>query len=208
MNKAQLIKKYFDELFPNAECELNYNKDYELLIAVMLSAQTTDKRVNGVTSLLFSKYDTLTKLAKADIQDIRVLVNTLGNYERKSKAVIEIANILIKKYNGIVPNDREALESMPSVGRKTANVVLSNLFNVPVMAIDTHAERVSKRLGIASYDDTLIEIENKIYKLFSKNDILRLHHQFVLFGRYHCKARNPMCGGCKLSEICQYRKAK
>lgn len=206
MKKASLIKDYFDELFPNAKAELNYNKDYELLIAVMLSAQTTDKRVNIVTKELFTKYDSLLKLSQASFIDVTEIVKSLGNYQRKGKAIVYIARELIAKHDGLVPNDRSALENLPSVGRKTANVVLSNLFKEPVMAVDTHVDRVSKRLGIASFDDNLITVENNIYKLFLKKDILKLHHQFVLFGRYHCKAIKPLCDGCKLKVICKYRK--
>lgn len=141
--------EYLDELFPEAKCELNYSKDYELLIAVMLSAQTTDKRVNEVTKVLFSKYPTLETLSKSNISDLKKIIYPLGTYTKKSKNIIDIANSLIN-IGGTVPNDRKFLESLSGVGRKTTNVVLSILYNEPCIAVDTHVARVSKRLGFAS----------------------------------------------------------
>ena len=147
------VEKYLDELYPNPKCELNYNKDYELLIAVVLSAQTTDKRVNSVTSILFDKYPSIDDLSKASVNDIMEIIKPIGTFHKKAIFVKEIANILVNQYGGCVPNDRGALEQMPGVGRKTANVVLSNLFDVPAIAVDTHVSRVSKRLGLANKKD-------------------------------------------------------
>lgn len=200
MNK---IENYLDELIPNPKCELNYNKDYELLIATMLSAQTTDKRVNMATEILFNKYPSLEELANADINDIMEIIRPVGTFRKKSENVIEIAKRLLKDYGGKLPNDREYLESLPGVGRKTTNVVLSNIFNVPCIAVDTHVARVSKRLGLAKEKDTPLEIEQKISKKFKKEELCRRHHQLVLFGRYYCKARGPLCESCKLKEICK-----
>ena len=197
------IIEYLDELFPNPRCELNYNKDYELLIATMLSAQTTDKRVNMVTELLFKKYDNLEKLANANIEDIIRIIKPIGTFNKKASNLINISRRLLDEKNSIVPNDREYLESLPGVGRKTTNVVLSNLYNVPCIAVDTHVTRVSKRLGIANKNDDVLKIENKLNKYFPKDKLSRLHHQLVLFGRYHCKAQSPMCDGCKLKNMCK-----
>ena len=196
------IIDYLDEIIPNPKCELNYNKDYELLIATMLSAQTTDKKVNEVTSILFKKYDSLSKLRDANIEDIINIIKPIGTYNKKAKNIIEIANRL-KEKNDIVPNDRRFLESLPGVGRKTTNVVLSNIYNVACIAVDTHVHRVSIRLGIANKKDDVNITEKKLYKRFKDYDLCRLHHQLVLFGRYYCKAINPKCENCKLKNICK-----
>lgn len=193
-----------DKMIPNPRCELNYNKDYELLIAVVLSAQTTDKRVNMVTKDLFNKYDIYT-LAQAQEKDIIDIIRPVGTFKRKSYYIIEIAKRLVADYKGIVPNDRKYLESLPGVGRKSVNVVLSNLFDVPAIAVDTHVTRVSKRLGIAKENDDVYTIEKKLMKLIPKDKWSRSHHQMVLFGRYICKSRNPMCDRCLFLE-CKNRK--
>lgn len=200
------ILNYLNSLYPDAKCELIYHKDYELLIAVMLSAQTTDKRVNKVTNVLFSKYDSLEKLADANFNDISNIVRELGNYTKKSKAIIDISKSLLTNYNGVVPNNRIYLESLPMVGRKTTSVVLANLFNVPNIAVDTHVSRVSKRLGLAKEKDDVIKVEKKLKKFFPKDSWIKVHHQLVLFGRYRCKAIKPECNLCKLSDICKYKK--
>lgn len=198
-----LIENYLDELYPNPRCELNYNKDYELLIAVVLSAQTTDKRVNSVTSILFDKYKTLKELSEAPIADIIDIIRPIGTFHKKAQFVHDIAKTLHEEYNDVVVNDRKVLEGLPGVGRKTANVVLSNLFDVPAIAVDTHVSRVSKRLALAKHDDDVLIIEKKLMKKIDKENWSKRHHQFVLFGRYHCKAMNPVCDTCKLREICK-----
>ena len=203
--KIQKISLYLDELYPNPRCELNYTKDYELLLAVMLSAQTTDKRVNQVTAILFQKYPTLHDLKEANLKDIEQIIKPIGTYTKKAKNVKEIASRLLLEQNGIVLNHRDYLETLPGVGRKTTNVVLSNLYNEACIAVDTHVTRVSIRLGLARKTDDVRTIENKLTKKFPKETLGRLHHQLVLFGRYHCKARNPECQNCKLYEICKYK---
>ena len=200
------IIEYLDLILPNPRCELNYTKDYELLISVMLSAQTTDKMVNNVTSILYRKYDTIDKLSTANISDIKSIIKPLGNYNKKASNIIEITSRLIHDTNGVVINDRVYLESLPGVGRKTTNVVLANLYNENVIAVDTHVARVSKRLGIARDSDDVLVIEKKLNKMFSKDSLGRLHHQLVLFGRYYCKAKKPECTSCKLCELCKYYK--
>ena len=191
-------------MYPDAKCELNYNKDYELLIAVVLSAQCTDKRVNMVTKDLFAQYD-LKSLASADVQEIANVIKPCGTHMRKAIYLKEIANALVKNYNGKVPNDRKYLESLPGVGHKTANVVLSNLFNVPALAVDTHVTRVSKRLGLAKDADDVLTIEHKLMKKIPKDKWSRVHHQLVLFGRYTCKSKNPLCENCLFMD-CKSRK--
>ncbi len=202
--KSKIIVDYLNKLIPDAKCELMYTKDYELLIATMLSAQTTDKKVNMVTEKLFSKYDTINKLANANIDDIKEIIRPIGTYNKKAKNIISISNKLVEK--GCMPNDRAFLESLDGVGRKTTNVVLSNIYNEPLIAVDTHVSRVSKRLGLASENDCPEKIEVKLNKKFLKKDLVRLHHQLVLFGRYYCKAQSPLCENCELKNICKHYK--
>lgn|SRR5574344_306405 len=203
--KMNEIFDYLEYLFPNPKCELNYTKDYELLISVMLSAQTTDKRVNQVTKDLYQKYPNLDSLANANIEDIKRIIRPVGTFNKKSENIINIALKLVN--NGyIVPNDRTFLESLPGVGRKTTNVVLSELYNEPLLAVDTHVARISKRLGLASINDDVETIEKKLYKKIPKDKINRLHYQLVLFGRYHCKAIHPECINCKLKNICKEKR--
>lgn len=205
MNNINTILNYLDKLIPNPKCELEYNKDYELLIAVMLSAQTTDKRVNQVTKELFKKYNTLDKLKDAELSDIQSYVKVLGNYTKKSKAVIDIANTLYNKYDKKVPNNRILLEDLPMVGRKTTNVVLSELYGIPNIAVDTHVERVSKRLKLVKEKSNVLEVENALKRKVPKDKWIRFHHQMVLFGRYYCTAKSPKCNDCKLKDICKYK---
>lgn len=205
MSNINTILNYLDELIPNPKCELEYNKDYELLIAVMLSAQTTDKRVNQVTKELFKKYNTLDKLKDAELCDIQSYIKVLGNYTKKSKAVINIANTLYNKHDKKVPNNRSLLEELPMVGRKTTNVVLSELYGIPNIAVDTHVERVSKRLKLAKDKSSVLEVENALKRKVPKDKWIRFHHQMVLFGRYYCTAKNPKCNDCKLKDICKHK---
>ena len=200
--KCDLLEK-LDIMIPDPKCELNYNKDYELLIATVLSAQCTDARVNMVTKELFIKYD-IYSLAAANINDIKKIIKSVGTYTRKSEYIIEIAKRLVNDYNGKVPNDRKYLESLPGVGRKTCNVVLSNIYDVPTIAVDTHVERVSKRLNLVRQNDDVIKVENKLMKKIPKNKWSRFHHQMVLFGRYICKSKNPDCENCLLNNECKY----
>lgn len=203
-----MIKDFYkklDIMVPDAKCELEYNKDYELLIAVVLSAQCTDKRVNVATRELFSKYD-IFSLAKIEPDEIMPVIRPLGSYTRKSKAVIDICKSLVKDYDGKVPNNREYLESLPGVGRKTCNVVLSLLYDIPCIAVDTHVDRVSKRLGLANEEDTVEVVEQKLMNLLEKNKWIRTHYQMVLFGRYICTSRNPKCDECLFKDECLYYK--
>lgn len=200
------IGEYLDYLFPNPKCELIYNNDYELLIAIVLSAQSTDKRVNTVTPIIFSKYNTLSKLKKAPLEDLENIIRPVGSFRKKSSYIKDIATILDEQYNGVVPKDRDILITFPGVGRKTANVFLSEYYNEPAIAVDTHVERVSKRLKLASKKDDVLKIEKKLMKIFPKEEWAKRHLQMVLFGRYHCKAVKPNCSECKLINICSEKK--
>ena len=203
MKDINVLLDYLDELYPDARCELVYHKDYELLIATVLSAQCTDKRVNQITEILWKKYD-IFSLAHADISEVEEIIRPLGSFTKKARYIVQIAQRLVEDYNGKVPNDRVYLESLPGVGRKTCNVVLSNLFDVPAIAVDTHVERVSKLLSLASKKDSVQVVEKKLMKKFPKEKWSKLHHQLVLFGRYQCKAVKPECENCKLKAFCKY----
>ncbi len=204
MKTNELMSK-LDIMIPNPRCELNYNKDYELLIATVLSAQCTDARVNKVTSVLFKKYD-INSLANANPEDIEKIIYSCGNYKKKSLYLVNIAKSLVKDFDGKVPNDREYLENLPGVGRKTTNVVLSNIHNVPAIAVDTHVDRVSKRLGLANDVDTVFQVEKKLMKKLPESKWSRTHHQLVLFGRYICKSQSPECNKCLFKDKCIYYK--
>jgi len=197
----ELIVNYLDELFENPKCELNYSKDYELVLAVMLSAQTTDKRVNIVTKELFSKYNTLELLDTLSEEEISSYIKSIGFHKVKSKNFKCIVKRI--KELGFVPNDRSFLESLPGVGRKTASVVLSHLFDEANFAVDTHVFRVSKRLGITTKRDDVLKTEKKLKKYFKKDEWNRVNSQLVLFGRYHCTSVKPKCENCKLKNICK-----
>lgn len=206
--RVELIENYLDNLIPNPKCELEFSKDYELLISIMLSAQTTDKRVNKVTRVLFKKYDSLEKLKNADLKDLKSIVRELGSYNKKAVYIKEIARIIVDDYNGIMPRKRKELEEMPGVGRKTINVLFSELEIEPNIAVDTHVERVSKRLNLAKSKDDVLTIEKKLMKFYDKDTWAKRHLQMVLFGRYYCKAKKPECNNCKLKEICKEKKER
>jgi len=204
MTNKNLIINELDRLFPDARCELLYTKDYELLLSVMLSAQTTDKSVNEVTKDLYKKYDSLEKLDTLSIEEIENYIRRIGFHKTKSKNFKEIVSKI--KEIGYVPNDREYLESLPGVGRKTASVVMGHLFNTPNFAVDTHVYRVSKRLKITTEKDDVLKTEVKLKKYFDKKEWNRVNSQLVLFGRYVCKSIKPECKNCNLKSICKYYK--
>ena len=203
MINKEILFSYLDEKYPNAHCELVYSKDYELLIAVMLSAQTTDKSVNQATAILFSKYKTVEELANADLSDVEFIIRHLGMYQNKAKNVIKIAKILLDQYGGKVPHDAEALLAMPGVGNKTKNCVFGELWNDPLLAVDTHMQRIAKRLGIADEKDSVEKIEQKYMSFIPKERVVKTNHQIIWFGRYFCKALSPECASCKLKPYCK-----
>lgn len=206
MMKINDVGLYLEELFPNPKCELNYNSDYELLIAIMLSAQSTDKRVNQVTPILFSKYDSLEKLKNASIEELENIIKSVGSFRIKAAHIKGISTMLVDLYNGVVPRDRDELIKFPGVGRKTANVFLSEFYGDPFIAVDTHVFRISKRLKLATSSDDVLDVEKKLMKKIPKELWARRHLQLVLFGRYHCKAVKPLCRDCKLKDLCIEKK--
>lgn len=204
--KMNSILEYLDELFPNPQCELIYHTDYQLLMAVVLSAQSTDKRVNAVTPIIFEKYPTLQALKEAPLSELEAIIRSVGSFRKKSYYLKEIARRLDEECGGVVPTDREYLESLPGVGRKTVNVFLGEFYHYPAIAVDTHVERVSKRLKLAYTKDSVLDVERKLMKKVPKDKWASFHLQMVLFGRYQCKAVRPECQACKLRELCREKK--
>ncbi|MFP4178092.1 MAG: endonuclease III [Acholeplasmataceae bacterium] len=204
MKRIERILAAMDRMFPEATVELEHDDAFQLLVAVVLSAQTTDVSVNRVTRVLFERYPTPQRLARASYQDVEAIIRTIGLYRNKAKNIIELAAELEARYNGTVPADRALLEALPGVGRKTANVVLSNAFRIPALAVDTHVARVSVRLGLAQKGDSVRTIEEKLMQLIPRERWQKAHHQFIFFGRYHCLARKPKCRVCPLYDICIY----
>lgn len=200
--KSQFIIDYLDELFPNAKCALLYKKDYELAIAVMLSAQTTDKAVNSLTPILFSKYDSLKKLANADIQDVENIIKKLGLYKNKAQNLVLFSQKLLLEYKGFLPSDKNVLATFPGIGNKSAGVIRIEIFHIDDFPVDTHVARISRRLKLAIDSDTPDMIEHKLKQFFPKSNWIKLHHQFITFGRTICLAKNPKCDFCALKKLC------
>ena len=196
--------EYLDYYIPNPKCELNYSTDYELLIATVLSAQCTDKRVNEVTKILF-KYN-LEEISLMSFNDIEKIIRSCGSYTKKAVYVKNIADILLHDYNGKVPNSREILETFPGVGPKTCSVVLKNIYNVPAIPVDTHVERVCKRLGIVFDNATPRDVEYILKNEIPVDKWNRVSEQILLFGRYYCTAIKPKCDNCLFKDFCKYKR--
>lgn len=196
------LLNYLEEMFPSARCELFYSKDYELVIAVMLSAQTTDKSVNAITPILFSKYPSLEDLNNAPLIDIEEILKPIGLYKNKAKNLKGIVKDLMERFNGNVPSNKDELMTLPGVGNKTAGVIRAEIFQIPDLPVDTHILRISKRLNIAKKEDEPIDVERKLKKLIPEERWIKSHHQLIHFGRYFCTARNPQCENCKISDMC------
>ncbi len=195
-------------MFPLADCELVHQNTFELLIAVMLSAQTTDKSVNFLTEDLFQKYKSPSDYLSVELQELEQDLRKIGLYKNKAKNVQLTCRKLLDIHNGAVPRTREELEALPGVGRKTANVVLSVGFHVPAIPVDTHVERVSKRLGLVDDSASVLQVEKTLQTIIPKKLWNKSHHQFIFFGRYHCTARKPNCENCSLTRICKFYKGR
>lgn len=200
-----IVSNELAKLFPNASCELDYRNVYELSVAVILSAQTTDKSVNKVTPKLFEKYPDLDHLASANIQDVERIIQAIGLYKRKSIYIIEFARFIINEYHGIIPNTIEELIKVPGIGRKTANVIISEGYKLPGFAVDVHVTRVSNRLGLVNTTDPN-KIEMILKELFPKDEWHIMHHRLIFMGRYLCKAQKPECNRCPFINKCLYDK--
>lgn len=201
--KALEMINVISEMFPDAECELKHDNPFQLTIAVLLSAQTTDNSVNKVTAKLFQKYHTAEDFLQVPQEELENDIRTIGLYRNKAKNIQKLCRSLLDKFNGEIPRTHKELESLAGVGRKTANVVMSVAFDEPSLAVDTHVERVSKRLGICRWKDNVRQVEDKLCKVVPRERWNRTHHQLIFFGRYHCLARAPKCDVCPLFEDCR-----
>lgn len=206
MTNFDKILSYFDELFPDADCALNFSTPYELLIAVILSAQCTDKRVNVVTKDLFKEANTPEKMLQLGEEKLKQIIFPCGFYNNKAKAILKTSKDLIERFDGNVPSDLETLTTLDGVGRKTANVVIANAFGGQTIAVDTHVHRVSKRLGLTKDNSTPYQCEMDLLKIVPYDKRSKFHHQMILFGRNICKAIKPKCEICKLKDVCKYYK--
>ncbi len=204
MGKVETIITALEQMYPYATCELHHRNALELLVAVMLSAQTTDAMVNRVTPTLFKKYQTADAYLRVPVSALEQDLKRIGLYRNKAKNLHAMMRQLVDHHEGQVPEDQAALEALPGVGRKTANVVLSVWFNHPRIAVDTHVKRVAKRLKLAFLKDDVWAIEQKLMRKFPKDTWSKLHHQMIFFGRYHCKASAPKCEGCPLKSECRF----
>lgn len=207
MTREQLfvqIIDFFSKEMPVAETELHYTDPYELLVAVILSAQCTDKRVNMITPAFFKRFPTAEILAKSNIEEIYMLIKSCSYPNNKAKNLLGMAIALIEKFGGIVPDDVDTLQELPGVGRKTANVIASVVYNKPAMAVDTHVHRVASRIGLTKNAKTPLETEKQLVKYFPEELIPKAHHWLILHGRYVCKARQPLCNKCGITKVCVY----
>lgn len=202
--RFEFVVDYFQKQNPNPTTELKYKNGYELLIAVILSAQTQDKRVNMVTQGLFKKYPTPEDLAKAVPEEVYRCIDSVNYAGKKSEYIVDTANILVTKYGGKIPEKDDDLQALPGVGRKTAHVIMATLFNKPVIAVDTHVLRVSERIGLATYADKPAYVEKQLMIRTPREAISRISHWLILHGRYTCMAKNPQCNKCGIREVCRY----
>jgi len=194
------------QMYPDATCELDFTTNEQLAIAVILSAQTTDISVNKVTPKLFDRYKTIQDLADGSEEDIMECIHSIGLYRNKTKNIKLFAQQLVERHNGYLPNNEDDLRALAGIGRKTANVVLAVGFNIPALAVDTHVDRVSHRLGLVTIKANVLQTELQLKRKIPKDEWIASHHSLLFFGRYHCLARNPKCSICPLSDICRYYK--
>lgn len=210
LNKTQ-IRYCLDtmaDMYPEAHCELVHDNPFELVIAVALSAQCTDVLVNKVTRNLFQKYKTPEDYLSVSLEELQQDIRSIGLYRNKAKNIQKLCRMLLDDYNGEVPSERDELTKLPGVGRKTANVVVSVAFGIPAIAVDTHVERVSKRLAICRWKDSVLEVEKTLMKKVPMDEWGVTHHRMIFFGRYHCKAQRPQCEECRLLEVCREGKKR
>ena len=209
MNKND-IKKVLELLYntyPDAQCELNYSTAFQLLVSTILSAQATDKKVNEVSERLFKKYSTANDFAKLTQEELEVEIKEIGIYKNKSKNILSMSKTLINEYNGEVPSDRDKLMKLSGVGRKTANVVISNVFNIPAIAVDTHVFRVTNRIGLAN-SSTVEKTEIELMDEIPEEQWIMAHHALIFHGRRTCIARNPKCEICTVKDYCNFYNEK
>ena len=191
-------------MFPDAHCELNHRNAYEMAVAVILSAQTTDASVNRITPALFKKYPTVEDLAQGRLEDIEKCIASLGLYRNKARSIRGFAKGVVENFDGRVPDTMEELVRLPGVGRKCANVILSECYGIPSLAVDTHVSRIARRLYLAYEKDSVETIERKLKAKIPEDKWIRAHHEMIFFGRYLCHSRNPECNRCPFTECCRY----
>ncbi|MCF2566151.1 endonuclease III [Streptococcus pasteurianus] len=204
--RLKKILAIIGEMYPEARGELEWETPFQLLIAVVLSAQTTDKAVNKITPNLWKKYPEIADLANANLEDVEDCLRTIGLYKNKAKNIVKTARVILRDFDGKVPKTHKELESLPGVGRKTANVVLAEVYGIPSIAVDTHVSRIAKRLNISAPDADVTEIEQDLMKKIPKKDWILTHHRLIFFGRYHCLAKKPKCDICPVQSYCKYYK--
>lgn len=203
MKQTSALIDRIDKIYENPKCELVFSTPYELLIAVILSAQCTDKRVNVVTKELFKEYNTPFKMVTLSAKQLEEKIHSCGFFRNKAKHILDCSKDLIEKYNGEVPEDKEALKNLAGVGEKTANVVLSMAFNIPAIAVDTHVFRVSNRLGLANADN-VTKTQKDLERVLPKEKWIKFHYALVLHGRYVCSSQRPKCESCELKDLCKF----
>ncbi len=204
--KPNEIVDQIEKIFPQAQCELYHETPFQLLVAVVLSAQTTDASVNKVTPALFERFPTSKELAEAEPEEVEPYIRKIGLYRNKARSIVNLSRDLEDKFDGKVPATFKELQSLSGVGRKTANVVRSVAFDIPSFAVDTHVERVSKRLGLAKPYDNVTKVEEKLRRKIDRDRWNQAHHDFIFFGRYLCTARNPHCTQCPFTSFCKREK--
>jgi endonuclease III len=210
LNNTQIrrVLDTIEDMFPDAHCELRHSNPLELTVAVILSAQCTDEKVNQVTPQLFEKYQSPEDYAAVELEELQNDIRSIGLFRNKAKSIKNMACTIIERHNGQIPESYDELVALPGVGRKTANVILATVFGHPAIAVDTHVERVSKRLGICRWKDTPLQVEKTLMRKVPREEWAATHHRLIFFGRYHCKAMRPQCEICPLLDLCREGKKR
>jgi endonuclease-3 len=203
-SKFSKVLAKIEAMFPEAHGELDWETPFQLLIATILSAQATDKGVNKATPALFAAYPDARSLAQAELADIESYIHTIGLYHTKAKNILKTAQILHSDFDGELPIDKKLLQTLPGVGRKTANVVLAEVYHIPGIAVDTHVARVTKRLDVVPEDASVLDVEEKLMAYIPEEKWIKSHHHLIFFGRYHCTAKNPKCEECPVLDDCKF----
>ncbi|MCR5066648.1 MAG: endonuclease III [Erysipelotrichaceae bacterium] len=202
MNRSDYIYQNLSEMYPDAHCQLNYGSDFQLAVAVLLSAQTTDAAVNKVTERLFEHYPDARSLYEADLGDLEDIIRAIGLFHTKALNIRRMASEIVRRFDGKLPERFEELITLPGIGVKCANVIMAEIYHVPAFPVDTHVNRIARRLAIACLDDSLKTVEEKLKEFFPEDRWIRMHHLLIFFGRNKCVARNPKCEGCPFISFC------
>ena len=206
MKRSDYIYQTLERMYPDAHCQLNYGSDFQLAVAVLLSAQTTDVSVNRVTEKLFAHFPDAASMAQADTKELEECIHELGLFRNKAVNIKKMSQEIVRRFEGRLPDNMDDLISLPGIGVKCANVILAEIYHIPAFPVDTHVNRIARRLAIASPDDTLATVENKLKEYFPKERWIRMHHLLIFFGRNCCSARRPQCQGCPFADFCTEKK--